>query len=99
MSNNEPQLPASAVLPEEILRQRELGWPDFHPEDYCHRCGRRNPSWWVDGKQWRTATEHRDRGYIDILCPPCFVEEYERATGTTTSWALVCDIEKNRTTT
>lgn len=63
-----------AVLPEEIVRQRALGWPDFHPEDFCHRCGRRNPVWSADQDDWETATEGRPRGVVDILCPSCFVE-------------------------
>jgi hypothetical protein len=30
--------------PAEIAAQRNLGWPDFHPEDYCHRCGFPEPT-------------------------------------------------------
>lgn len=79
---------AASVLPEEILHQRANGWPDFHPEDFCHRCGRRNPVWWVDANQWETATEDRPRGELDILCPSCFVELHEAATGQRFLWEL-----------
>jgi hypothetical protein len=26
-----------------IAAERAAGWLNFHPEDFCHRCGRRNP--------------------------------------------------------
>jgi hypothetical protein len=58
-------------------RQRASGWPDFHPEDYCHRCGNPNPSWWVAGPVWnlviRTDREPGDR-WNEIICPSCFAE-------------------------
>lgn len=79
-----------AITPEEVHRQRAAGWPDFHPEEFCHRCGRRNAgSWWVDGDLWNEAVVGRDRGVVDILCPSCFVAEHERETGQTTSWQMV----------
>jgi hypothetical protein len=67
-----------AVLPEEIGRQRAMGWPDFHPEDFCHRCGRRNPVWSGDLRDWRIATEQRPRGVLDILCPSWIRDAAER---------------------
>lgn len=45
----------SVVSPEYIKAQREAGWPDMHPEDYCHRCGNRNPLWYADRDDWLTA--------------------------------------------
>ncbi len=33
---------------DEINAQRDAGWPDFHPEDYCHRCGRPNGNRFID---------------------------------------------------
>ena len=59
-----------AVLPETIEKQRKKGWPDFHPEDFCHRCGRRNPVWWTDSRSWNRAAPER----TSILCPSCFAE-------------------------
>lgn len=83
---------ALSVTPEEIVRQRELGWPDFHPETYCHCCGRRNITWWVESQLWNVAVRKRERNVVDILCPVCFVAEWERQTGTTTVWELRLNI-------
>lgn len=83
---------AHAVLPEEIVRQRAHGWPDFHPEHYCHRCGRRNAIWWVDGDLWQATTAGRRRGILEILCPSCFVDLYEESTGEGRSWRLLPDV-------
>lgn len=57
-----------SVDPNDIHAQRAAGWPDFHPEDYCHRCGRRNPLWF--SPEWVELTG----GDSGILCPPCFAE-------------------------
>lgn len=70
--------------------QRARGWPDFHPEDYCHRCGGRNAPWHVDSDRFNAAmglpSEHRWQG---IICTGCFVELHESATGMRCSWQLV----------
>lgn len=70
----------ASVLPEEIIRQRELNWPDFHPEDFCHRCGRRNPTWFTDQPTWLAATSERavETGHEGIYCPSCFVDLYHQ---------------------
>ena len=66
--------------------------PDWHPEDYCHRCGGRNASWHVDSDRFNAAmgppTLHRWNG---IICPGCFVELHEAATGLTATWTLSPD--------
>lgn len=77
----------------EIDEQRAKGWPDWHPEDYCHRCGGRNvPSWFVDSDRFNAAfgpaSEHP---YNGIVCPGCFVEAHETVTGLTATWMLVPD--------
>lgn len=82
--------PHSVTL-DEIDAQRALGWPDFHPEEYCHRCGGKNVwSWHVDSDRFNTAmgppAEHQWNG---IVCPGCFVELHEAATGMRCSWTLV----------
>lgn len=74
-----------------IDNQRVTGWPDFHPEDYCHRCGVRNISWSIDSDRFNLAMGgspyvHRWNG---IICISCFVELYEAATGLSCSWTLV----------
>lgn len=47
---------------------RRMSAADAHPEDYCHRCGRRNPMWF--SPEWPELTG----GHAGILCPPCFTE-------------------------
>lgn len=74
------------VTPEEIERQRELGWPDFHPEDHCHRCGGVNvPAWYVDSDRFNAAFPDDP---LIIVCPGCFVIAHEEATGLRTAWTL-----------
>jgi hypothetical protein len=68
-----------SVLPGEIHRQRSLGWPDFHPEDFCHRCGHRNIVWYANPDDWALATAELPRGVLEILCPSCFVTLREAA--------------------
>lgn len=72
------RLRGDGVDPAAIVEQREKGWTDFHAERYCHRCGRPNIwSWFTENALWNAA-EGDDSG---ILCPVCFVADYERATG------------------
>lgn len=79
-----------------ITAQRDAhpSWPDFHPEDFCHRCGRRNISWFVASDLWNEAwTEaEAEGGYQSVLCPQCFVELWERATGLRMTWELRPDV-------
>ena len=62
-----------------------------HPESFCHRCGGKNiMSWSVDSDRWNLAlTAVEAPG--GILCPACFVEGHEAATGLVTTWKLVPD--------
>jgi ribosomal protein L40E len=79
--------PAESVTLVEINRQRSIGWPDFHPEDYCHRCGARNvSSWAVDADEWRTAGI--DGRWNEIICPQCFAELWQEATDRRVTWWL-----------
>lgn len=74
----------------EIARQREQGWPDFHPEDYCHRCGAPNPSWTVDSDRFNTAMGRPEtHQWEGIVCVGCFIYLHEQATGLTCTWKLV----------
>jgi hypothetical protein len=82
---------AEPVTTEQIVEQRAKGWPDFHPEDFCHQCGRPNISWWADSDRWNLAVEGLGRGVVEILCPCCFVERWEKATGLRAAWHLVPD--------
>lgn len=78
-----------SIDPAEIVRQRALGWPDFHPEEFCHQCGGRNVrSWFTQLDLWNAATTHVDRHDLAILCPQCFTEAWEEEYGSVT-WELV----------
>ncbi len=71
-----------------IAEQRSLGWPDFHPEDFCHRCGLPNlSSWYVNSTEWQVAVSDVAR----ILCPQCFVALWKEATGFGGTWELRLD--------
>jgi hypothetical protein len=78
------------VDPSEILRQRELGWPDFHPEDYCHRCGVEFESWFCDRETWLQATSRwaAETGRDGICCVTCFSEMHKASTGAETIWKV-----------
>jgi hypothetical protein len=81
-----------SVSPEYITRQRTLNWPDIHPEDYCHRCGQRNPSWYAEAEDWRIATARwsSETGREGICCPTCFIEMHDEATPDVfVTWRLV----------
>lgn len=72
--------PTLGVALDEIDRQRSLGWPDFHPEDFCHRCGHPNTrSWFTARETWEEAKINGR--WNEIICPSCFSELWERAIG------------------
>ena len=83
----------------DIPAQRAAGWPDFHPEDYCHRCGRPNlQSWFVASDLWNAAMRGPDGAVIEgyppseIVCPQCFSQADERLLdGGYRTWQLVSE--------
>jgi len=82
------------VTPAFIEEQRTLGWPDIHPEDYCHKCGQRNMLWCAATRDvWLTATERwaGETGREGICCPQCFADMYRAATGNNPVWILAPD--------
>ena len=81
----------TTVSPEYLADQKAAGWPDVHPEDYCHACGRPNPAWFADSAQWNLATRSDPRGHYAILCPSCFVAAWEREAGGTVAWRMSID--------
>ena len=83
-------IPLSVSL-EEINRQRELGWVNFHPGDFCHRCGGRSvSSWFVDSDLFNVAMEpFLEHKYNGIICPGCFVALHEEVTGLHCTWTLI----------
>ena len=82
-----------AVPPAAIEDQKARGWPDFHPEDFCHRCGHRNISWYTASPLWNEAwaVAEAEGGYQSVLCPRCFVELWEQATGLRVTWEVQLD--------
>lgn len=74
--------------PSTIQQQRDRGWPDVHPEDYCHRCGAHNLSWHVDSDRFNAAMKSLGLTSGAIVCPSCFVEGHEAATGLRASWEV-----------
>lgn len=81
----------SKVDPDWIKKQREQGWPDMHPEDYCHRCGNVNPSWFTTRGDWLAATSKwaAETGREGICCPQCFEEMFNEATGSKISLQII----------
>ncbi|MCU1418689.1 MAG: hypothetical protein JWP32_2863 [Schumannella sp.] len=78
------------VDPEWIKEQREQGWPDVHPETFCHRCGERNMPWCANREDWVTATTAwaAETGREGICCPRCFADMFREQTGTDPTWVL-----------
>lgn len=87
-----PDWPAP-IDPAEIPDQRARGWPDFHPETYCHNCGRTNPVWWIDSAMW---DQTRGEDYVTILCPSCFTLAWEKQAGGRIIWELRPDRRTGR---
>lgn len=72
-----------------IWDQEAKGWPDFHPETFCHRCGHRNvASWFVGNRDWNLLRVARVLPASEIICPSCFTDLYEKLTSPCT-WELV----------
>lgn len=78
-----------AVTPSQVVAERANNWQQFHPEDFCHLCGRRNFSWWVASDLWNRAFANAPPGMTSILCPGCFVGLLGGDGGT---WELRLDI-------
>lgn len=69
----------------DLAAQRAAGWPDFHPEDFCHRCGNPNVSWYIDSAVWNPVMRNGQSDgfgrWQEIVCIPCFVEVAEERLG------------------
>jgi hypothetical protein len=77
-----------AVTLDAIADQRARNWPDFHPEDFCHRCGHRNAySWAVHNDYWE-AIPVEQRPTSDIMCISCFDTLFRAVTGMDIHWEL-----------
>ena len=80
-----------AVSPFEIARQEASDWPDFGPEDFCWVCGRRNPVWNAPPEEWAVAAQVLSAGEGAVICPTCFAEAWEKATGRQVVWRVEVD--------
>ncbi len=79
-----------SVHPDEIKEQRKLGWAEFHPETFCHRCGGKNVrSWFVAHEYFNSAVEALGLTSAAIICPGCFVVGHELTSGLWCTWELV----------
>ena len=73
---------------EDQQKQREQGWPDIHPEHFCHKCGFRNLRCWFTPGPW---PEQFDRENNGIVCPQCLGEAVggtDRSKPYRTSWTI-----------
>ncbi len=78
-----------SVTMAEIERQRSLGWPDWHPEDFCHRCGQRNMyCWHVDSEVWNSLDQQMLPG-SHIICPACLDDIWRATHGPKRMWKIV----------
>ena len=68
-------------------RIKELEGDKEHPENYCHLCGGKNISWYVDNELWNEVTKSEviPGG---ICCPLCFVKLAEKKGIKPTAWRL-----------
>lgn len=72
--------------PAEPRETSETPWNSA--ERFCRRCKARNiDSWFVASERWREA------GFQDneIVCPQCFTQAWEKATGKLVTWELSID--------
>lgn len=79
------------VDPQFMADQRIAGWPDVHPEDYCHKCGDKNMLWYAGRDDWDAATKEwaAATGREGICCPRCFADMHKAATGRSVIWKLM----------
>lgn len=91
MTDHNGSLPLR-IDPTEVDAQRAKGWPDWHPERFCERCGSRNIwSWSVDSDRFNAAMAAIGLDSGAIVCPSCFASAHEKATGMRCTWRLVPD--------
>jgi hypothetical protein len=89
----ESMVKVGTVTAEQISEQRAKGWPDFHPEDFCHRCGHPNMCWFIASEIWNPVMRPAGRDtttwlWNEIICPQCFAELAGRRFGNGI-WQLV----------
>jgi len=65
-------------------RIQELEGDKNHPESYCHLCGGKNITWYVDNELWNKVIDSK----VTILCPICFIKIAEQKNIKPTAWRL-----------
>lgn len=64
-------------------------------EDYCHRCGGRNPMWSAASPLWNEVMRGGDIDgpwrWDEIICPSCFAELAETAGTVSKGWHFTAD--------
>lgn len=90
-----PEHVRTHVDPDYIKEQRVLGWPDIHPEDYCHICGQANEIWYIDHNVWHivTADWQTETGREGICCMSCFCDIMKEKAGQQVAVELRIDAE------
>lgn len=74
------------------LIEMEADRPVSHGEDTCQRCGGNNIwSWNVPSDRFNAAMKALGLTSVAIVCPTCFVDGHELATGMRTVWTLQPD--------
>lgn len=90
-----PQSPPIRITQALLNEQRTLGWPDWHPEDYCHRCFETNVSWYVDTPEWTDVMRGGDPDgwgrWQEIICIPCFIALADAHYGNGQAWTMARD--------
>ena len=74
---------AGAELMLQVHQLSKLKGTDDHPEDFCHRCGGRNITWYADSDLWNKFDPPES-----IICPICFVIEAEAGGVKTSAWRV-----------
>ncbi len=75
------------IDPAEIANQRAKGWPEFHPEDFCHQCGRRFEPWFSPEFDEVRGDDEATALAWTIVCPTCYVNRAVEVTGER-SWTI-----------
>lgn len=68
--------------------QAAVRWRDG-VEVTCQRCGGNNPTWFVESDRFNMSVAALGLTSVAIICPGCFVEGHELASGMHCSWQLV----------
>jgi len=83
LENRHLLLQAADEIDRMTAENKKLKGKKDHPEHYCHKCGGKNISWYVDNNLWNEVI-----GSGGILCPLCFVSIAEEKGINPIAWRL-----------